>query len=414
MDALKMPSPTQFVLQRMFLLSMIASILVSMALPGDEVWCQEAVAMETKTVRSRGELLRALQEPKPGTTVLIAPGSYRGGMSFGDLHGAEGRPIVIAALDPSRPPVFEGGAVGFHLRRPRYVELRDLVFSKATANGLNIDDGGTPDEPARHLVLRRLEIRDVGPKGNRDGIKMSGVDHFTVDRCVVERWGDAGSAIDMVGCHRGRITGCRFQYRGDVAANGVQTKGGSSDILIQRCRFQNAGGRAVNIGGSTGLPYFRPQGVGYEAKEITVEDCTFIGSMAPIAFVGVDGAAVRYNTIYRPSRWVIRILQETQLSGFVPCRNGRFLNNLIVYDGNEVRSTVNVGGGTDPESFEFASNLWYRTDNPEQSRPRDLPVEEREGRYGIAPSFVNEPGFDLTLDEPSRIQGAGVRAENDE
>ena len=408
-----MPSMGQLIRNTLSLV-MVSSILVGLASSGGKSWSQDTVATETKTVRSRGELLRALQDPKPGTTVLIAPGSYRGGISFRDLRGTEGRPIVIAALDPSRPPVFEGGAFGFHLRRPRYVELRDLVFVKATANGLNVDDGGTPDEPGRHVVLSRLQIRDVGPEGNRDGIKMSGVDHFDVDRCLIERWGNAGSAIDMVGCHQGRITGCRFRYRGDIAANGVQTKGGSSDILIQRCRFQNAGGRGVNIGGSTGLAYFRPQGVGHEAKDIVVEDCTFIGSTAPIAFVGVDGATVRYNTIYRPSRWVIRILQETQASDFVPCREGRFHNNLVVYDGAEVRSTVNVGGGTSPESFEFASNCWYRIDDPEQSRPRDLPVAEQQGCYGIAPMFVNEAGYDLTLAEASTIQDAGVRPETKE
>ena len=29
-----------------------------------------------------------------------------------------------------------------------------------------------------------------------------------------------------------------------------------------------------------------------------------------MAFVGVDGSVVRYNTIYRPEKWVVRILQE--------------------------------------------------------------------------------------------------------
>ena len=40
----------------------------------------------------------------------------------------------------------------------------------------------------------------------------------------------------------------------------------------------------VNIGGSTGRAYFRPRPEGFEAKDITVEDCTFVGSGA--AFVG--------------------------------------------------------------------------------------------------------------------------------
>ena len=177
-----------------------------------------------------------------------------------------------------------------HLTDPAYVELHDLVISKARGNGLNIDDGGSYDTPAHHVVLRRLVVRDVGSDGNHDGLKLSGLDDFTVEECTVERWGKRGSAIDMVGCHQGFLRGCTIREGDATNANGVQAKGGSRDISILQCRFENAGGRGVNLGGSTGLPYFRPKPQGYEAKDITVEDCTFLGSMAPIAFVGVDGA----------------------------------------------------------------------------------------------------------------------------
>ena len=87
-----------------------------------------------------------------------------------------------------------------------------------------------------------------------------------------------------------------------------------------------------NIGGSTELQFFRPPlkpgEAHWEAKHIRVEGNTFIGGGAAVAFVGVDGAVVRYNTIYHPDRWVIRILQETTEPGFVACRNGRFERNL--------------------------------------------------------------------------------------
>ncbi len=42
----------------------------------------------------------------------------------------------------------------------------------------------------------------------------------------------------------------------------------------------------MNVGGSTGLAYFRPKSPGYEAKDITVEDCTFIGSQDADCFRG--------------------------------------------------------------------------------------------------------------------------------
>src|SRR5262249_7493119 len=195
------------------------------------------------------------------------------------------------------------------------VELHDLAVANVRGNGINIDDGGSYDTPAHHVVLRGLVVRDVGPTGNRDGIKLSGLDDFRVEGCTVERWGDRGSGIDMVGCHRGEVTGCTFRHGDREGDHGVQAKGGSGDITIRRCRVEHAGQRAVNLGGSTGLAYFRPRAQGYEARDIRVEDCTFIGSMAPVAFVGVDGATVRHNTIYRPGRWAFRILQETRAEG---------------------------------------------------------------------------------------------------
>jgi hypothetical protein len=89
---------------------------------------------------------------------------------------------------------------------------------------------------------------------------------------------------------------------------------------VRNCTFINAGQRGVNLGGSTAMKVFRPLGAKYEAKDITVEGCRFVGSLSPVAFVGVDGAVVRYNTIYQPERWVVRILQETTEADFVPSR----------------------------------------------------------------------------------------------
>ncbi len=364
---------------------------------------------EVIVVDNRTDLVQALQYVRPGTTISIAPGTYRGGLSFGNLQGTPAAPILLTAADPARPPVFRGGSTCLQLSDPSHVELRHLVFCNATTNGLNIDDGGSYDSPAHHVKLQHIVVRDIGPRGNRDGIKLSGLNQFEIDTCTVERWGEAGSAIDMVGCHQGTIVGCTFRYRNDVAANGVQTKGGSADVVIQRCHFEHAGSRAVNIGGSTGLPYFRPSAQGYEAQNITVQDNTFVGSMSPVAFVGVDGAVVQYNTFYRPSRWVLRILQETREESFVPCRNGRFVHNLIVFRAAEISTIVNVGPGTAPETFQFSNNHWYCVDRPERSNRLSLPTTERAGSYGTDPQLRAPEQGDLTLRPASPVRDAGVR-----
>lgn len=361
------------------------------------------------TVQTRAELIQATQQAQPGTRILIQPGTYRGGLSFNQLRGERDHPIVLTAADPQRPPILKGGAACLQLSNPVHVVLHNLILSGATDNGLNIDDGGTYSSPARHIVLRNLQIRDIAPKGNHDAIKLSGVDDFRVEECVVERWGNGGSGIDMVGCHQGTIIDCVFRNQSSGYGNGVQTKGGSSNISIQSCRFENAGSRAVNIGGSTGPRFFRPKVQGYEAKNIFVEDCTFIGSMAAVAFVGVDGAIVRYNTIYRPDDWVVRILQESRGNQFKPCRGGVFTNNVIAFRADELRTAINVGSGTAPQTFTFAHNHWYCIDAPQRSDRLSLPVKETAGTYGIDPQFRDAAQQDFSFQPTSPVRNAGVR-----
>lgn len=366
----------------------------------------------TVRVSNRSELIGALRQAQPGTRIRLAPGVYAGGIVITDLRGTKAAPIVIESEFRERRAVIDGGNSGIQLSNAAHVELRQLEIRKSAINGLNLDDGGERNSTANGITLADLWIHDIGSRGNHDGIKLSGIDDFVVQRCKVERWGQGGSGIDMVGCHRGKVLESQFRNPQAHSASGVQAKGGSQQILIQSCRFDEAGGRAVNLGGSTGLNYFRPPDAAYEARQITVENCTFVGSMAPIAFVGVDGAIVRFNTIYRPTRWVVRILQENQSDRFIRCRNGRFESNLVVFDSTQLRTAVNVGEQTEPQSFRFADNAWYCLDRPTETRRLvRLPVPETGGTYGVAPRFANAAEGDFRQLEGSRIRaGAGLRS----
>jgi hypothetical protein len=336
----------------------------------------------------------AVAAARPGDRIRLAAGRYRPGVSLRGLAGTAAAPIVVEGAEGASLPVFEGGAVGLHISDCAHLTLRRISVKKQSGNGINIDDGGSYETPSHHIVLEQVRVAEVGPRGNSDGIKLSGVDDFVVRDSSIEGWG--GQALDMVGCHRGLVEGCTFRGKeGFAQASGVQAKGGSSAITIRRSTFLDAGGRAVNIGGSTGLAYFRPAGVRYEAKDITVEGCTFSGSDAPLAFVGVDGAIVRYNTIVRPGRWVLRILQETREKDFVPCRGGRFERNLVVFEAGVVRSVVNIGPDTQPGTFSFVENFWYCKDRPGSSRP-ELPSRETGGVWGVDPQLRNPAAGDFS------------------
>lgn len=335
-------------------------------------------------VRNDGQLQQALRTARPGTTIRIGPGQYSGNVYLEGLHGTAEAPIVIEGADPQNLPVFVGGDGGWQISEGSYFVLRNLRFRGQRVNGLNIDDGGSFETPTHDIRLEGIIVEDVGPVGNCDGIKLSGVTDFVVTNCRIEGWG--GQAIDMVGCHRGLIENCVFKGKKGFSQNtGPQAKGGSSQVTIRGCVFYDAAQRCVQLGGSTGLAFFRPRGVLYEAKDLLVEDCVFVGGDAAVSFVGVDGSVFRHNTIIRPNLWVLRILQETREPGFAPCRNGVFERNLIVFS-SSLREHVNIGPATAPETFRFAANWWYCEDRPQDSRPR-LPVPETDGIYGKDPQL---------------------------
>ncbi len=141
-----------------------------------------------------------------------------------------------------------------------------------------------------------------------------------------------------------------------------------------------------------------------------MEGNTFIGGGAPVAFVGVDGASVRFNTIFHPKRWALRILQENREPSFVPSRNGEFSNNLVAFDSRDwAEGGVNIGPATASETFTFARNWWFCLDDPARSRPK-LPVEETGGVYGKDPLFRDAEHGDVRLQPGTPANGVGADA----
>ncbi|MGK0186783.1 MAG: hypothetical protein ACI9R3_002566 [Verrucomicrobiales bacterium] len=334
------------------------------------LWASTSIALASEFIVSTGdELETALSKVEAGDVLKIAPGDYRGGFRATLLAGTAEKPITIMGQSADNRPVITPGQTAFHLSQCQHVVLKDFIVKGATANGLNLDDGGKTGSPSQHLLLENIDILETGPKGNRDGIKLSGINHFVVRNCRIAGWG--GSGIDMVGCHHGVIEQCTFEGReGFTQSNAVQMKGGSSDLLVRENTFRHVGQRSINIGGSTGQDYFRPEVSNYEATRIEVAGNQFIGSMAPIAWATANGGWVHHNTILHPDKWVLRILQENTADQFKPSRNGRFENNIVVTS-EQVSVPVNVGGGTAPETFTFRNNIWLTPAGRELGLPTD-------------------------------------------
>jgi len=212
----------------------------------------------------------------------------------------------------------------------------------------------------------------------------------------------------MVGCHDGVIEKSRFIGKeGHSQDTGIQAKGGCERILIRQNFFRNAGQRAVNIGGSTGLQFFRPVLRDFEAKGIEVCGNHFVGSLSPIAYTTSVDCVVRQNTFVNPEKWVIRILQEQPIDKFQACRGGTFEFNLVVFD-KRVQTFINVGPDTKPETFTFRGNAWFCSD---ADRKPALPVTEQGGVHQVDPMLENPETPEMTMrSKDPRLRNAGAHA----
>ncbi len=358
------------------------------------------------TVHNASGLRSALSGAQPGTNILLMPGNYGNGIWISNISGTPDNPITITAAEKQNQPVFEGGGQALHFTDCNYIIVSSIIVRGSTSNGINTDDGGSFDTPSKGMVFDNITIENIGPSGNHDALKLSGLQDFVVKNCTFSGWG--GSAIDMVGCQDGIIENCRFIGKAGYSQdNGIQTKGGTERILIRLNFFKNAGQRGINIGGSTGLAYFRPKLVNYEAKDIEIAGNHFVGSPAPVAYVTSVNCTVHHNTIVFPEKWVMRILQEQPIDQFLPCQYGVFESNLIIYD-TKVQTYVNIGPNTLPGTFSFSKNVWYSVD---LNRTPSLPAEEKDGVYQVNPMALNAESEDIKIESKDpRILVAGAHA----
>ena len=358
-----------------------------------------AKVLHTGQGQPYADLTTAAKAATPGDTILVHTGAYRGDQSLGSLQGTAAKWIYIMA---EQNVLFEGGTAAWRGTDIAYLHIEGFTFTGQTGNGLNIDDGSTYASPSHHITFRQCTFRDMAATGNNDLLKLSGADDLIILQCTFLNGSKGGSGLDMVGCHNSLILQCRFENMG---SNAVQMKGGSSNIVIEACVFKNAGSRAINLGGSTGQAFFRPADAIWEAADLKVHSNVFIGAEVPIAFVGCIRSEVVNNTIYKPGRWVIRILQENRDTvRFAKCGNNTFRNNIICVD-DQVRTACSVGPGTAPESFTFSNNLWFHTGNA----VLQLPFLENNSVTGKDPLFHDADKEDFAIDAKSPAAAAGYK-----
>ncbi len=328
----------------------------------------------------------ALANAVVGDEIVLEPGTYAGGFFVTNLNG-----VTIRSADPSNRAVInaQGFGEGLKLSSPKNVIVRDLIIEKASSIGLHVDDGSHV-EIADGVTLQNILIRN----GGGDGIKLTGVDNFHVDRVQVIGWSGFGNAVNLLGSHFGIVERSYFENSTPASGTGVQTKGGSTDIAIRGNRFWNANERSIQIGGATSSSAFRPQPPGdVEAARIVAEG-NFIfhngnvgqGIRSAVSFVNVADGVFRNNVVVRPSLYAVRILKENRNPGFINTQNGTISNNIFLWNQGDLSQVVNVGSQTLPATFTFAGNQWYNATSPGNSQ-LPLPSPETGGIYGVDPQL---------------------------
>ena len=346
----------------------------------------------------------ACMAASPGDTVLLHPAEYRGAYFLENINGTTELPIVVRGMDRAGV-VFNGGSESLHLSDCSYLVLENFTVKGQTSNGMNCDDAGSFDSPTHHIVFRSITFGAMAATGNNDQLKLSGLDDFVVEDCLFEDGSAGGSGADMVGCHRGVFRKNTFRRLG---SNCIQAKGGTQFIRIERNVFSDGGQRALNLGGSTGLPFFRPVDAPFEAADIIVIANLFVRSVTPLAYVGSVRVSVTNNTIIDPERWVFRILQETvDTARFLPCGQNVFQNNCVVFRSSLSRQ-VNIGPNTAPSSFLLQNNLWFNVDDPSASKPQEPLLTERNAIYGNDPLLRGYATGDYRPRPSSPLIGAGA------
>ena len=182
-------------------------LLITLAFLTSQLWGKEYLAKNNEEIQKFSQALKA------GDSLTIAAGKYKGELSFENLVGTKKNPIIIQGSGPEKT-IFQHGKQALHLINCHYIILKGFSIKNFSINGINADDGGSQNKPSSGLTFENIFISDIGPKGNFDGIKLSGLHKFIVNKCYFSGWG--GSAVDMVGCHGGLISNCIIKVKTSI------------------------------------------------------------------------------------------------------------------------------------------------------------------------------------------------------
>lgn len=255
---------------------------------------------------------------KPGDQIILMPGRHRPAV-FESLVGQPGRPITIRSADPANPSEIQAEQEGLRINRAAHLVVKDLNINQATVNGICLGEPGDSPEPGHvssNIQLRNIGVFRTGPRGQRHGLLIARSSEVHIENCRIEGWG--GSGIELVACRDVTVRRCRLKGLDDHGQiNGIRVRAASQRVQIEQCRLEDAGQCALSAGGLSDLREFQPpitssaaSGSACEASQVQMENCTIVGGQIAIAFINANDCLARNNTIVRPRRCVMALLDQ--------------------------------------------------------------------------------------------------------
>ncbi|MCS6965796.1 MAG: right-handed parallel beta-helix repeat-containing protein [Candidatus Kapabacteria bacterium] len=295
---------------------------------------------------------------RPGDTVYLHAGEYRG---YNYYRGLKGRPDAWITIRPYRNdrPVIRGA---WQFSAMEYVRFENLTFQGNTVDTagpfLNIDNGGDCATQSRHIVIASCYFGD-----NRVGntLKFGGVDSFEVVGCTFRNQGDGNAGLALNVCHDGWVHDNVFE---NVQGRAIQAKLGTRNVVIERNLFLDCGtlDAALRIGEAGGLQFHCP-GDEWTAREVFVYSNIIIGGRAAFAIGQAQNCEIVHNTIVNPQQFVFRVLAEQPVFA---CDSNRIVNNIFYlsatryFNGSPNPASNNI----DYSTFVVDHNLFYYTGDP--------------------------------------------------
>lgn len=318
---------------------------------------------------------------RPGDEIILLPGEHQPGL-LDHLHGTSDEPITIRGIDPKRPPVIKAERYGIRLRNATHVNIQNVVIQEAKVSGLHVTSESaakrTPVvEKCQSISIRDVVIRRTGREGVRHGLWLVDLEDVEIENVTIDGWSGAG--MEIHGCRRVHINDCQLTGRDEFSEHfGLRLRGGTNQVWVKDCAFEDAGEIVLAIGWRTGVEDFYPplepsptervleRNKRFEVDQVQVRQCVVQGGTCAAAFKHAGTVQFRSNTIHRPRLTVFAFDAPHDDPRLADNKKVIIGSNLIVWQPGDVQHLAMFGASAKPDGIRLERNLWWSESLEEQ------------------------------------------------